>query len=345
MPPPPTTNSSITAIELSKPDIVISYIGRFWLFLISTPLSIVCSLFLLFHLLSHRTLRHALHNHVIIVLIFMCLIWAMTVAPATMHVYLFNIVWSQTPTFCMIWKFLDSCIYASIAKLVAWASIERHIIIFHNKWVSTKIKRLLFHYIPLLLIVICDIICYAIITPMNGCNRKFSYTIPFCGYSSCMYNSVSFIHFESFTGAVIPSLIIAFGSFFLVLRAICQKRRFHRQVHWRKHRKMTIQLIAITSLFYILYLPPVILSTAKLLGVPSYVESDYSLYAEFFKKFIIFLLPFTCLGTLSKVQSRIKKMFRCCYQRQRRVIIPYDTYMKTTKNNGTLQLKNGIHKT
>ncbi|CAF4085750.1 unnamed protein product, partial [Adineta steineri] len=64
----------------------------------------------------------------------MCLIWAMTVAPATMHVYLFNIVWSQTPTFCMIWKFLDSFIYASIAKLVAWASIERHIIIFHNKW-------------------------------------------------------------------------------------------------------------------------------------------------------------------------------------------------------------------
>ncbi|CAF1487991.1 unnamed protein product [Adineta steineri] len=72
----------------------------------------------------------------------MCLIWAMTVAPATMHVYLFNIVWSQTPTFCMIWKFLDSFIYASIAKLVAWASIERHIIIFHNKWVSLLLYTL-----------------------------------------------------------------------------------------------------------------------------------------------------------------------------------------------------------
>ncbi|CAF4070980.1 unnamed protein product, partial [Adineta steineri] len=123
------------------------------------------------------------------------------------------------------------------------------------------------------------------------------------------------------------------------------KRRFHQQVQWKKHRKMTIQLLAITSLFYILYLPPIILSTAKLLGVPSYVGSDYNLYAEFFKKFIIFLLPFTCLGTLSTVRSRIKKMFRCCYQQQRRAIIPQGTFMKTTKNNGTLPLKNGIHKT
>ncbi|CAF3883514.1 unnamed protein product [Adineta steineri] len=275
----------------------------------------------------------------------MCLIWEMTVAPATMHVYLFNIVWSQTPIFCMIWKFLDSCIYSSIAKLVAWASIERHIIIFHNKWVSTKKKRLLFHYIPLLLIVMYDVICYAIITPINNCNRKFSYTIPFCGYSSCVYNSVSFIHFESVIDGFIPSLFIGFGSFFLVLRTISQKRRFHQQVQWKKHRKMTIQLLAITSLFYILYLPPIILSTAKLFGIPSYVGSDYNLYAQFFRNFIIFLLPFTCLGTLSKVRSRIKKMFRCCYQRQRRAIIPQGIYMKNTKNNETFQLKNGIHKT
>ncbi|CAF1447385.1 unnamed protein product [Adineta steineri] len=340
-----TTNLSIIPIRFSSPDIAISYIGRFWLFLIPTILSIVCALFLLFHLLSDPTLRHTLHNHVIIVLLCMCLIWEMTVAPAMMHVYLFNVVWSQTPTFCMIWKFLDTCIYTSTAKLVAWASIERHILIFHNKWVSTKKRRLFFHYIPLLLIVMYGVICYAIITPINDCKRNFFYTMPLCGYSSCVYNSESFTLYEFITGGFASSFFIGFGSFFLVLRTIYQKSRFHQHIQWRKHRKMTIQLLAITSLFYILYLPQIILATTKYFGVPSYVGSDYNLYAQFFSYYITFLLPFACLGTLSKVQNRIKNMFRCCYQRQRRAIVPQGTHMKNTRNNGTLQQKNDIHKT
>ena len=125
-------NSSNTTIVSSFPDIAIPYIGRFWLYLISNILSILCCLFVLFHFLFDRTLRHGLHNHVFIVLIVMCLIWDFTVAPSIINVYLYGVFWPQIPTFCMILKFLDSCIYTSTAKLVAWASVERHILIFHN---------------------------------------------------------------------------------------------------------------------------------------------------------------------------------------------------------------------
>ena len=42
---------------------------RFWIYLIADILSVLCSLFVLYYLLFDRTLRQALNNHVIIVLI------------------------------------------------------------------------------------------------------------------------------------------------------------------------------------------------------------------------------------------------------------------------------------
>ena len=39
------------------------------------------------------------------------------------------------------------CIYSLQVTLFAWASIERHILIFHDQWVSTQSRRLFVHYI------------------------------------------------------------------------------------------------------------------------------------------------------------------------------------------------------
>jgi hypothetical protein len=296
-----------------------------------------CCLFVLFHFLFDRTLRHALNNHVFIVLLVMCLIWEMTVAPSIINVYLYGVFWPQIPTFCVVLKFLDSCIYTSTAKLVAWASVERHILIFHNQWVSTRKKRLLIHYIPLITIVMYGMMCYAITTPMNDCNRGFYYTYILCGYYSCIYNSVVFSLYEFATGGVLSSFLIGTGSASLLLRIVRQKRRFQRQIEWRKHRKMTIQLLSVTSLFFILYLPLVLLSvTQKAAGVPSYVGADYELYAQFFSNYVIFLFPFACIGTLPQLRTRIKNTFRYCCPRQAGAVVPQQLIMQTVKSNRTL---------
>ncbi|CAF4377411.1 unnamed protein product, partial [Adineta steineri] len=177
-------SSSNTIKVVFDDGIAIPYIVRFWAFLISNILSFLCCLFVLYHFLFDSNLRRGLHNHVIIIVLIMCLIWELTTVPWSMYLFLYDVVWIQTPTFCMIWKFLDSTLYTTIVKLVGWTSVERHILIFHDQWVSTKKKRFFIHYLPLIFIVLYGVVVYGTITPMNGCNRPLYYFITFCGYYS-----------------------------------------------------------------------------------------------------------------------------------------------------------------
>jgi hypothetical protein len=322
--------------------IAISYIGRFWLFLISNILSLICCLFTLFHFLTDSALRRGLHNHVMIVILVMCVIWELTDIPWILHVYMFEVVWIQTPTFCMIWKFIDSAIYTTMAKLVAWTSVERHILIFHDQWISTKIKRYLVHYTPLVSIVIYGIVVYGVTTFMNNCNRQFYYFIPFCAYYSCIYDSTLFSLYEFITGGLLCSTLIGLGSVFLILRVVFQKRRLQRQMQWRKHRKMTIQLLSVVSLFFIFYLPPVILGTAHKLGVASDIGAKFSTYAVFFSYYIVFLFPFACINTLPQLRTRIKNTLRCFWRRQTRAVAPEQLPLRSMMVTRTLRQKNTV---
>ncbi|CAF1352740.1 unnamed protein product [Adineta steineri] len=125
------------------------------------------------------------------------------------------------------------------------------------------------------------------------------------------------------TGGILSSVLIGFGSTFLVLRVIIRKRHLQQQqIQWRKHRKMILQLLSVTSLFFILYLPPVILGTAYKLGLPSDVGVQYNTYASLFAYYITFLFPFTCLSTIPQLGTRIKNILRCRWRQQANVVHP-----------------------
>ncbi|CAF3838715.1 unnamed protein product [Adineta steineri] len=331
---PALNTSSTTATIGPLPDgVIIPYIVRFWLFLVSDTLSVTCCIFVLFHFLSNSTLRHSLHNHAIIIALFLCLIRELTTVPWVMHFYLYGVVWIKSPAYCMIWKFIDSTVYTSLAKLVGWTSVERHILIFHSQWIATNRRRYLIHYTPLILIVLYGVILYGITSPMNDCNRSFIYNSNLCSYYSCIYNSAAFSLYEFMSGGVLSSSCMGFGSIFLVIRIVFQKRRLQRQIQWRKYRKMTIQLLSVTSIFVVIYLPPILLGIAKQLGVPSYVGVDYTKYSNFFAHYVIFLFPFTCLGTLPHLRKRMRKSFRYFWRRKTRTIVPQQIMSNPLVNN------------
>ncbi|CAF1667733.1 unnamed protein product, partial [Adineta ricciae] len=314
--------------------IAIPHVARYWIFLISNICSLLCAVFVLYHYLFDSTLRHGLHNHTLTIVLIICLIWELTDVPFQMYLFLYRVVWIQTPTFCIIWKILDAALYTSTAKLIGWASVERHILIFHENWITTRRRRFFIHYTPIILIVTYGVVLYSIITPMNYCKRPFYYFVEMCGYYSCVYDSATFTLYEYATGGLLCSVLIGFGGGSLILRVVLQKRRLRRHVNWRKHRKMAIQLLSITALFYIFYLPPVVLSTAHQLGVPSYVGSDYTRNASFFANYIIFLFPFACLNTLPKLRIRLKNMYRYILRKQIRRISPQKpTIMNSTRRN------------
>ncbi|CAF1189743.1 unnamed protein product [Adineta ricciae] len=316
------SSTIIKAVYVYDDGIAIPYIVRFWMFLISNICSILCAVFVLYHCLGDSTLRHGLHYHISIVMLIICLIYDFTDVPFQMYLFLYRVVWIQTPTFCLTWKILDAALYTSTAKLIGWASVERHILIFHENWIATRRRRFFIHYTPIILIVTYGVVLYSIITPINYCKRPFYYFMAMCGYYSCVYDSATFTLYEYATGGLLCSVLIGFGGSSLILRVVLQKRRLRRHINWRKHRKMAIQLLSITALFYIFYLPPVLVGTARRVGFSSSAASTYSTYASFFTNYIVFLFPFACLNTLPNLRTRVRNMFEYLLRRKIGRIIP-----------------------
>lgn len=88
-------------------------------------------IFDLYDFLSIRTLRIALNNHVILLLLSCRIIEELTDTLWFIVYYLSGTALLSTPTFCLTWVFMGSAMCSSIFILMAWGSIERHIFIFY----------------------------------------------------------------------------------------------------------------------------------------------------------------------------------------------------------------------
>ena len=325
------TSAGYMPVEISIPRQV-----RFWLFLTSDIISISCSLFVLYHLLFERVLRRTLHNHSIIVLLCIGLIYQLVDIPWILYFYHYNIPVVATPTFCRFWIFIDFGLYTMTGILVAWISIERHILIFHNQWVSTRKKRILYHYIPTIALILYCFIYYTVVIFFPSCESTFDYTLVNCGSFPCFFTIPMLATWELAVHGIVPTLIIAFFSLTLLLRVLWQKHRLHQVIQWRKHRKMTVQLLSITSLFLIFYVPSMFMVLAQLCNISLDVTVDFQLMVVFFSYYSIFLLPIVCAGTLPDLKNKIKNKFKWM-QRQDRRVTPLSILMARTGVGTKLQ--------
>ncbi len=128
--------------------------------------------------------------------------------------------------------------------LFAWATIERHILIFHNQWLSTKIKRIFLHCFPMIFIVIYCFIYYLTVVVFLSCDYMNDQSpingVPF----HCLYgNDAFFLSWDLLCHQLIPTMIIVISIIALLVRILYQKSRLHRTIQWGKQRKMTIKLL------------------------------------------------------------------------------------------------------
>lgn len=123
--------------------------------------AVFVTIFVLYHLLSSRNLRKSLNNHVIILLLICGLVEMITDLSWQIHYYRTSTVLISQPAFCYIWVYLGSTLYISVYTLMAWASFERHILIFYPQ-IKTFVVSLFascFMHLPSSLIL-CSIILF-----------------------------------------------------------------------------------------------------------------------------------------------------------------------------------------
>ena len=293
----------------------------FGLFLFGQVMSIPCYIFMLYHLLAGKKARKALSNHaIVLILIFNLMVLTIDLS-MTMDFMRRGIVGSLTPALCLLHQYVTFGVWNGALSLMLWTSIERHILIFHSKLVSTARGRLLFHYMPLLFSALYVPILYFYLIVLYPCENVFVATNALCG-GPCFFKEMPtwFIWYDSFVHFIIPIfLIIVFGVLLLV-RVIAQKRRLQRTVTWHKNRKMIVQLILVSSSYLVFSLPYCIITLVQSLGSPSFGSDVISPYIAQMTYVPAIVVPYATLVTLSGLKQKLRSLTTC--RGNRRTIDP-----------------------
>ncbi|CAF0790341.1 unnamed protein product [Adineta ricciae] len=297
---------------------------QFWTFLIFEIPSLACTIFLLYNYLASSKLRNALHNHIVIILLIIVLCIEIFDDPLYIDAYRFGggkNSFTMTPSICLMWWFIDYGFYGAMSVLLAWGSFERHILVFHHhQLLRTRKQRFLVHYLPLIIIITYTLVFYIIVIFFPPCENTFQFQWLGCGFSPC-YEAVWYLNVWDYLGnGILCTFIETICSVTLLVRVLSKKRRLHRPMYWRKHRKMAIQILSISFLSLIIVFPQSLITVIQQIDEPRLGDFGAALNAYLFYlySFVVFLLPFICLSN----QSEIWKKLRRFYRKHRRVIGP-----------------------
>jgi hypothetical protein len=279
---------------------------RFWLLLLLNIPSTICSFVLLFHLLINKTFRRQLTNHVIIILLILGLIIELVAIPFPLSFLHLGIVQPSVPILCQIWWFIDIGLYNGSTIIMALGSVGRYFLIFHDRMFLNQSKRLIFHYLPFIILLLYILIFYIIVVFFPSCMNTYDYKLPICNDFPCYLNNPLLGIWDSVLNSIIPTIIMTVASVTLLLRVHYQKRRLRRPNLWRKQRKMIIHLLSQCVLYLIPNIPLSIFNFAHLCGLLKSVGVDLQLYFDFLCYFVILLYPFVCLSALSELRKKVK---------------------------------------
>jgi hypothetical protein len=289
--------------------------------------AILCSLFVLYYFLFDRTLRQALNNHVITVLALLAFIQQVTIYPAIVYFHSQNGVWERSLIFCEIWGLLDWGLYIVQTMVFAWATIERHILIFHDKWVSTKKKCFFVHYFPLIFLLVYCFSFYSMIYFYPPCENSCINLSALC-VVACFQNNYVFYMWEAIVHQIIPSLTIVLSSIALFVRILWQKHRMHQPINWRKQRKMALQVLSISLLYLIFSFPLALSTTTTFINPAVNLTMDNWGYMILLSYLTYLLFPFVCAMILPNLRIKLANLLHL--KRRTRTIHPEQLGMAAT---------------
>ena len=285
---------------------------KFFLFLPFQLSSIPTGIFVLYHLFTIPALRRSLPNHVLIALNIVTLVDVIFQQTSTMIFFRWNRVWLGSNAYCIFWTYLDFTNYALNLHLTAWALFERQVFIFDPNFCRTRRSRQLFHFLPLSAIITYAVTFNLGLIVLNPCKKIFDFTDVWCG-DSCFLQSNPLYFFDWIVNGLLPTFLIVILSAALFIRVIRQRNRVYQPFVWSKHRKLTIQLLSLSSLYMICFLPSIINAMiAKIVNDPMFGIVVQTVYLDYLPILGRSLTPFLSLATLPELSKKIKNYFTRC---------------------------------
>ena len=278
-------------------------------------------LFVGYHLLSSpRNLRITLGTHVIVVLLLLNFVQLTLDMPLALQYLKTSVVRPSADIVCNTWMFFDSFTYYLSLLLMAWASFERHLLIFHSHLLNTRRRRIYLHYAPILGLFLYALIYYVFVDYFYPCVNTFDFSIAFCGYVCYMaLSKPTLFGIEMMAHQVVPTILITMFSGGLLMRTCLSRHRLQRSVEWRKYRKMITQLASVSLMYLVFSVPFSLNPIAQLAGKPTPFGSDVALNIfSYWAYGISIFLPFVVAMSLPNLGEKLKRLI--VIRRSRRVM-------------------------
>lgn len=271
----------------------------------------MCGFFDVYYLLTDATLRRALHNHVIIVLLFIGIFYELTNIPWILYNDYNRAPVIRSEIFYFFWTYINYSFYSLQVELFAWATIERHILIFHDHWISTRRRRFFLHYFPVIAITIYYLIYFAFVHFYPFCKSNFDAFLAGGIHIPCVFHRTTLGMWDLMVHHVVPTLVIVTFSVALIVRSILQRNKLARAIQWKRYRKMIIQLLSIATIYVAFNGPWVLVIFSFQYGLPESVAIVALVYTGFLYYYVIFVFPFVCCLSLPELRKKAKQLLFC----------------------------------
>ncbi|UJR20156.1 hypothetical protein I4U23_023288 [Adineta vaga] len=278
---------------------------KFTFLLICQVASVLCSLIIFSSFARLRELQAKQHNHVVICLLICNFLIVTIELPVTLTYLHFDQLVPASNGLCFYWIFTNYFLFTSSLWVMAIASIQRYILIFHAHIMNSHLK----HYTPIILPTLFLFIWYVVLIFFYSCEQQFDYTQLWC-IGPCFAFQGTMGTIDWILSSFIPVVLTVIFNILLILRVVYQKYRIQHGRTWRTTRKLALQLFSISFLFLSIYLPLIIISLVRIWFDPYFLLLFGVLYMAYSVYLVPLLMPFICLISLPEIVLRMKKL--CC---------------------------------
>ena len=294
---------------------------KFYILIVLQISAILHSLLIILFFFTHRIQLKNLQHQGTLLLLIVSFFQLTICLPMPINFYYRDQVVPATVSYCTWWNYIEFSFNLANELLVATLSVQRHILIFQSHFLNNRFKRYILHFIPFSICIVYPFVVYLFIVVMYTCDgTQWDYTANACGYSSCyiIYSDV-LTTFDLLGHNALPILIIILANITLILRVISEKYRRHRPIHWKQHARMSLQLLAISSVYLISWLPTIIIIvTSKLTSADLFGNfgPDYGFDMVYG---VPLFVPWVYFGLLSECRKWLRNL--CSKERTRQTTV------------------------
>lgn len=296
--------------------------------------SLMISILIFAYFGYYRTTTVKSYNRSILLLLLINFLQVTTDLPMVINFYrLDGIVAPAVSAYCTWWVWFEFSLNTINGFLMAWISVERHLLIFHSHFMrgAGTWKRFLLKICPLVICSLWGPIYYllaVVISPM--CTSDWYFDSLLCGVPC--YLMTSWGTFDLFFDVIFPVLTIFLTNLALFLRVVYRKTMVigRTQNNWKRQQKLAIQLGMISFVYLAVWVPVSIAQLGQIYVSPSFLAQELDTF-NFLVYIVPLILPFLCLMSMPELIQTLKKIL---FPRTMRNVHPMPNTIAQSNMNG-----------